>query len=617
MIISHLLRLFSYHMQPVKEEILPQLILEDTFSATVSEPPTTALNCLSVQFISSLGPLTRLLMDMKKHYDGNEEPVPLDVLQQCQSQYFAVLAADGFWYRAELRQVTESDELLFDLFDYGRHEQVEQQKVRHLDLKFRGANRMATQMYLAIEQFTEQIATEVVMREIRQLTKNISLLVKVLENYRGRWIVDIVSNGFSLSQALGEKKLAIACPMAQVRKQIDRMLQANSKEGEAEVCPVEEPRQLQAIEVGHFDSPERIFVQLKADLPSLQRMQETLQIVAPSLTAIGAAKMGELCIAQNSFDGMWYRARILDSAPDMTSVQFIDYGHTDVITSDKGAKLKRMIEDFAEIPEYAKFCSLPMRPGGGGGAAGERRRIEWDDDVFAVLGQYMDRPDKECEFLTETKLKRHFIHLFVQGEDLEHVLRARGWGEPIQLIRSGSVCYVSHINSLAEFFLHLDVDGTVLDLLSDYLRNAEKFQAVQQPAVGAVYAALYEDGEWYRAKVLQKAGETWEALFIDYGNVAIVKCLREIESKEIGDIPALSRKCKLHMPKNVLGVSLEAEMLFEEIVQNGMTVMHVQLVCLERDYSVVELTVRETGQNVLELLPLNVNPYEHDPEFDH
>lgn len=599
-------------MKPIKEEILPQLLLEDSFSATVSEPPRGGvLNLLSVQLITSLGPLTRLLMDMKKLYEDNAEQLTIDQLKQCQNQFFAVLSADGFWYRAELKNVTEADELLFDLFDYGRQEKVDPVKVRPLDLKFRELNRMSTPMYLTVERFTEKIATEVIMKEIHHLTKNISLIVRVLENYRGCWIVDIVSNGFGIGQALAEKKLAITCPMALVRKQIDRDLQENLREDE--VLPVDAGRELRPVEIGHYDSPERIFVQLTTQLPELRRMQETLQIVAPSLSPIGSARIGELCIAQNSFDGLWYRAKILDSAPDMTSVQFIDYGNTDVITSDKGAKLKRMIGEFAEIPEFAKFCALPMRPAGGGG-----RRTEWDDEVFTLLSQYMDRPDKECEFLTETKLRRHFIRLFVQGEDIENVLRQHGWGESIQLIRSGSVCYVSHINSLAEFFIQLDVDGTVLDLLSDYFRNADKFQTVAEPVVGSVYAALYEDGEWYRAKVSRKAGgQQWDALFIDYGNVATVSSLKEIESREIRDIPPLTRKCKLHLPKNILGVSMEAENLFEEIAQSGVTVMEVLLVNLERDYSVVELSVKETGLNIVEMLPLNINPYEHDPEFDH
>lgn len=611
-------------MKPIKEEILPQLLLSDSFSATVSEPPTTTLNRISIQLIHSLGPLTRLLMDMKKHYEdpsneASSNPVTLPVLRQSirQSQYFAVLSADGFWYRAELTDITD-DSLHFHYFDYGRRETVDQSKVRHLDLKFRGLNKMATPVYMTLEQFTEKITTEVIIREISNLTKNISLLIKVLDNYRGCWIVDVVSNGFSIGQALGAKKLAITCPMAQVRKQIDRDLSLTKTKTQMEGVEEEEAlevppvvlRHLEAIEVGHFDSPERIFVQLKSDLPSLHRMQETLQIIAPSLTAIGgAAKMGELCIAQNSFDGQWYRARILDSAPDMTSIQFIDYGNTDVITSDKGAKLKRMIEEFSGIPEYAKFCAIPMRPGG--------RRKDWDDDVFAVLSQYMDGLDKECEFLTETKLGRHFIHLYVQGEDLEGVLKARGWGESVQLIRSGSVAYVSHINSLAEFFLHLDEDGTVLDLLNDYFLMAGTFQDVKEPKAGDVYASLYEDGLWYRAKLLQEGSEGWEVLFVDYGNTTTVHCFKEIACREIREIPPLARKCKLHLPKNVLSVSLEAEMLFEEIAQSGVTVMEVTLVNLERDYAVVELAVKETGRNVLELLPLDVNPYENETEFDH
>lgn len=604
----------SYHVKTIKEEILPQLLLEDSFSATVSQAPTTVLNRLSVQLISSLAPLTRLLLDMQKHYAEDAAVVKLEVLRQCVNQHFAVKAKDGFWYRAELLQVTDSNELLFDVFDYGPRDLIPLANVRNLDLKFRGLNKMATTVYLLIDNFSDKIPTEVVMKEIQSLTRNIALIVKVIENYRGRWIVDIVSNGFYIGQALGEKKLAISCTMAQVRKQIDRELQeAQNRVGEGEPEPVVELRKLEAIEIGHFDSPERIFVQLLKEKPELRRMQETLQIIAPSLTPVGAAKMGELCIAMNSFDGMWYRARILDSAPDMTSVQFIDYGNTDVITTDKAAKLKQMVDGFASIPEFAKFCSLPMRPGTGS----DRRRTEWDDDVFAVLTEYLDRPDKECEFLTETKMRRHFIRLFVQGEDMEQVLKSRGWGESIELIRSGSTCYVSHINSLEEFFLQLDVDATVLDLLLHYLDQADSFEAVAEPIVGVTYAALYEDELWYRARVVKKGAgaDEWTVVFVDYGNVAQVTSLKVIASKDISEIPPLSRKCKLYLPKNVLGVSMETENLFEEIAKSGATVMTVNLVNVERDYSVVELVVQESGTNVLDMLPLKMNPYEnHDDQ---
>lgn len=527
----------------------------------------------------------------------------MDVLKQCQNQYFAIKAADGYWYRGELIEIIDAEELIFDIFDHGRVETIPLDNVRQLELKFRPLNRMSTRVYVPIDKFSDKIATEVVLKEISHLTKNISLIVKIIENYRGCWIVDLISNGFTLGQALGEKKLAITCPMAQVRKQIDRELEATQKESDKEPPPVV-TRKLEPIEIGHFDSPERIFVQLKSDLPNLARMQETLQIIAPSLPSIGAAKMGELCIAQNSFDGQWYRARILDSAPDMTSVQFIDYGNTDVITTDKATKLKQILNDFAIIPEYARFCALPIRPV-------DRKRTEWDDEVFTMLTQFMDRPDKECEFLTETKLRRFFIRLYVQGEDLEQVLKARGWGEPIKLIRSGAVCYVSHINSLAEFYIQLDSDGTVLDLLHQYLANAETFESVAKPVVGDTYAAEFEDGDWYRAKVLKKdRNGDWEVLFVDYGNTGTVKSLKEIATKEIRDIPPLSRKCKLHMPKNVLSASMEAENMFEEIAQSGATVMTLSLVNLERDYTVIELTMQESAKNVLDLLPLNMNPYE-------
>lgn len=590
-----------------------QPFLSSSFSVTVCTGPTCALNRVHVQKIDALAQITKLLVDMNKFY---EDPAQLSVRVPSSSSALqegklcAIQAADGFWVRGRiLAMETQPPVIQARLIDYGRDETVELAKVRLLDEKFQNLDVQATEVFLPIDKFSDKISDKVVANSIVALTKNMSVLLKVIENYRGRWIVELVSNGFTISEVLEEKKLAIRCGLTMIHKQIDKL--ENAVQPDTTVFCARPVDMLDEVTVSHFDSPERFFVQLHSDLPKLQQMQENLQIIASSLIPLTTIKVHEYCIVRNSFDYQWYRARILDSAPDMTSVQFVDYGNTDVITTDKGAKIKSMLEEFRTIPDFAKFCSLPMRPWA--------NRSEWDDRAFDLFTRHLQNANQvTCKFLTETKLKKHYVRLFINDQDMEDVLSESHLGIPVNILPSNLVCYISHVNCLADFYIQFEQDATVLDLLNQYLKNADALLTVAEPEAGGIYAAQFRDDmEWYRVKVLKprlKPGGPVEVCFLDFGNVDEVIDLKEI-NVEIKTVPHLARQCKLFQPKNVFNFSIEAETRFQEIAQMGATVMQVVLVQMDKDVAVVELLVVETGQNLLELLPLDKNPYKTDVDL--
>lgn len=79
--------------------------------------------------------------------------------------------------------------------------------------------------------------------------------------------------------------------------------------------------------VTHVDHPNRFYIQLNSDTEALESFQQTLQIIGPQLPPLKNFRAGELCIAKYAFDDEWYRARIIDSDNEITSIQFIDYGN--------------------------------------------------------------------------------------------------------------------------------------------------------------------------------------------------------------------------------------------------------------------------------------------------
>lgn len=110
-------------------------------------------------------------------------------------------------------------------------------------------------------------------------------------------------------------------------------------------------------------------------------------------------------------------------------------------------------------------------------------------------------------------------------------------------------------------------------------------------------AALFpEDGNWYRAKILEKDSDGYKVLYIDYGNTAVTNQIRELP-QNIAELPPLAKKCTLRLPSDNKSWSEEAEAKFSEIAALGETVFVVELKELG-EHVTIDLFV--DGKNILE-----------------
>lgn len=573
-------------MEPSDCRLLPEPIVEDRLTVTVSAGPKKAINRLYVQRITSLRQITQLHIELCEVCENISTVLSMDELKA--QGVVAIKSSDGFWYRGQLISGLEKDSLTFLLVDYGREETVDLKTVRWLPPKYQTLKKLAISCYIPFEKFSDRVPHETICAEVSSLTKEMAVILHVIELYRGHLIADVVSNGFHIDHALQDLKYAIRCDLAKVRNQIDAEM------GKA-VKTVSVNKE--AVEISHFDNPERVFVQLKRDLGNLRQMQENLQIVAPSMKNVMISKVGQLCVARNSFDGVWYRAKVLDYAPDITTVQFIDYGYTDVIT-ERQNQVKEMMPEFEKFEQFARFCSLAMRP--------EDNRTEWDEKVLEIFNNIMIKSITECQFLTKSKSEKYYVKLFIDGEDMDTILLRHKVGVKFDLIMSESVCYVCHINSLSDFYIQLERDGKALDLLAKYFKNSDDFPNLtkDEMKIGQICGAQFPDDDlWYRARIVSKptSEPAIDVQFIDFGNITEVKRLKRI-SKEVENLPVLAKKCRLEMPKSVLNFSAEAEKRFHDVAQMGATVMRVDLVSMERDVAVVELFRVDNGRNVFDEL---------------
>ncbi|XP_043235867.1 tudor domain-containing protein 1-like [Amphibalanus amphitrite] len=160
--------------------------------------------------------------------------------------------------------------------------------------------------------------------------------------------------------------------------------------------------------VSHVDSPETFYIQqLGVHAEYLSNMMDEIQRVyaKSSKHALLNPQKGQVCVAQFSVDGKFYRAEIeILLSHGMVDVYYVDYGNRERIS----LQAVRKIEDkFMVIPKQALKCRLadiqPMNPQSGWEDAVRQQLIEATDNC--VLKMYVDSVDSISHVVTLYKCR--------------------------------------------------------------------------------------------------------------------------------------------------------------------------------------------------------------------
>ncbi|KAH8261357.1 hypothetical protein KR044_007853 [Drosophila immigrans] len=359
----------------------------------------------------------------------------------------------------------------------------------------------------------------------------------------------------------------------------------------APVVPAPDPyKDMETAVLSHCDNPAHFYVHPMDALPKLKRLTENLQIVSPSLPQLSEVVNGADCISMYSMDKSWYRAKIIDA--ELMVLQFIDFGNTDCVSDAKEIKQSMC----STIDPFCLPFALPIAPNG---------KLDWAD---AANGIFNDSYEKilHYEYLTRGDCQlTSYVNLYIEGVDVAKKLIADGFAKQLDYVASGSSCYISHVNSISDFYIQLESDSKALELIELYLGDAEqKLQPLQRFEQRSIVAALFDDdGLFYRAELMRQLPDArYEVRFIDYGNTSsTAKCL--LLSEEIAKVPSLSKRCTLQLPEDYVGWSKEAETKFAELTGEGELVFTTQLLQPGLEQISIHLLLDE--DNVLDqLLPL-------------
>lgn len=560
---------------------------------------------------------------------------------------YSIQSVDGNFYRGRILQKTANGTACVQWVDFGNIEEVALGQVKTLHDDFmRPVSALAHRIFVPMEFIGDDDLTVQEQRMFDFIGEESVVTVNVVEMYGDHFICDLLVNGTSVIDAMAKENIIKKLGHNQLKQLIDSRDEIKSVQSTEQIKFIElvEPATDQPSAESHTindttltnestsssvkeslatilpnreigcisysDSPARFYMQLLSDNDAIEQLESMLQIVAPSLPALTDKRTGQLCIAKFSIDNCWYRAKIIDTSADITSIRFIDYGNTDTITDE--ALLKACNDSLTGDKPFAMECAMPIQPNGS--------CSEWHEDACSKLNRLINIP-MEFEVISKDD-NLHYVKLYAGGRDIMEEVIFEGWAEPCEMINSDVACYISHINDLNDFYIQLATDTKALELIELHLTDVGKYDIVKNPKKGLVCSALFGDNKFYRAQIVDDtptdAGYTVE--FIDFGNTFVTKEIRSLDPN-IAKIPHLRKHCSLKVPDDIEAWTIEAGIHFTELAADGETEFIVRMVKPDRR-ACVELFMRT--ENVSQILspycsrkqrPLEVID-EHDVERD-
>ncbi|XP_026733663.1 maternal protein tudor-like isoform X2 [Trichoplusia ni] len=511
-----------------------------------------------------------LLDELYKFYEEGT-PKPLTSFEE--ESICVAHSADGNWYRATILSA-EDTQVKVQYTDYGNTETLPKESLKILDPKFFEPCALALVASLGLVALQDDA-----LAKLKEWTNEKEVQVTLAFGTDG-WLASLHLDGVDLSMKLVNEKLATPQIMSNEEQKVE----------EPVAEPISLPEGCTQVYISHIDTPGHFWLQMADKVDKIEEIQSELQSNADSYADIDVRELGTICAAKYLADDLWYRAEILDSDSDITTVRFIDYGNTDVLDNQPGL-IKVLPDHLKEIERYAVKTSVNAVPTGTG---------QWSEPSSDYFTQLVGDLANPVDALIVLKDVTTYVDIYVNGQNLTDKLVSEGHASRSEETDCGDLpsCFASHVNSPSEFWIQLETATSELQAMEAAMVDAENFPELTDKEEGVICAAKYpEDGAWYRAQVIVDGSEGTEVLFMDYGNASIANELRSLPD-ELKVKPALSRKCALQKARDIKW-SRKSEIKFNELAAEGATIFNVQFIA-SGDISIVELY--HEGKSVTEEL---------------
>ncbi|KAK9869541.1 hypothetical protein WA026_003297 [Henosepilachna vigintioctopunctata] len=587
----------------------PYFVVSSTLHGTVSHVSDSTVIIQPSECYQNIEYLLEHLFEYYENLPPADDPLVPE-----EGSVYAVKSNDGNWYRGEVTTFND-DTVEVTYLEYGNVEQVEFSRLRELipDHLMWDAQAIAVNVKVPTDDFLDQ---EVIAKiyygesswegELQLASAESEQPISSESQPKEEEVVESnQETNFSLEQTNETATIdANDEPTEIIHAQVEEAVHI-SDTPENSAYTLEEKDNIHpvggtSVVLSHIDSPSDFYIQLVDSLVAIDELKQRLQDDVGEMTELESVSVGGLCAAPYTLDQQWYRSQILDADDDITTVRFIDYGNTDVISNDV-TQLKTLPADLLTLEEYATRCRLKIKSSEEDWSKAAVQRFEELTAIDNLIVEFIDQDEKA-----------NYVELYSNGENVKDILIAENLALLDDVVLEGKLTgFVSHINSPSEFWVQLESCCAELEWIAEQLSNAGSFQDLEDLTPGSLCAAMFQDDEmWYRARILSNTVAGLEVLFLDYGNSCVCSNLKQLP-EHLVMAPPLAQKCSLQKPEGVTCWSSKASEKFSELSADGKTIFTVKKIS-SGEASIVELFMNSEEVST-KLLMYNDHDKESDP----
>jgi len=301
--------------------------------------------------------------------------------------------------------------------------------------------------------------------------------------------------------------------------------------------------------VTYFSSLKNFYVNNKNDLQTIQDISTSLQLLEENESStLDSVHIGDLVAAKYEYDGLWYRAKVLSIEKNAFTVQFIDYGN-----SELSLNLKKLPEKLANYRQMAYQCKLDN-------VDDEDHIVVSNNEVYGIVFEFITSVEFVLTF--SNKDKHNVIKMEWDDRNIKTILNnIISFGITFQTYETlkqfdqfeakmqVNLIYVASIN---EFYVETEYSEEIKNKIEYELENRTVWIPVTEFKFGKmVIAKSMNDYRWYRVRILEKLEEgQYNCYFIDYG--VQEKCAEFYEVVGcLESSPPFIKRCSLYLPKMV------------------------------------------------------------------
>ncbi|XP_030628053.1 tudor domain-containing 6 [Chanos chanos] len=334
---------------------LPLKILKPGMEADIFVSHCNSPWSFFVQLATDEDEIYSLVEKLNQTQLGSEH---IDLSNFCEGDLLsAIFPEDNSWYRAVVRERTNSDTVNVEFIDFGNTAEVSGSQICGLAKSFLGFPRFSIHCSLSEVDAINGEDKDTVSIFKNEIAENAATLkCQFIKQTDTKWEVKLEASGAELGHnSVSEDNRALTTMEPESLCAVQELPAGDT------VCSFYREMEMsagQTLEVyaSSIVGPQYFWCQY-AESDKLQKISDDVQKAAEIQKPLSrqSLSLGNACIALFTEDKLWYRAKVISKQGDMLSVLFVDYGNESEVHD---SEVRELPTELADVPPQAFACQL-------------------------------------------------------------------------------------------------------------------------------------------------------------------------------------------------------------------------------------------------------------------